>query len=107
MSYTADDIKRERRVESPVHPGRVLELEFLEPLGITAYRLAEDTGMKPQRAYSLICGKRGISADTAIRLGRYFGMSPQFFMNLQNRYDLELAERRISGEIEKIRPISA
>lgn len=89
MNYTEEDIKRDPRVESPMHPGRFLELEFMEPLGITAYRLAKDTSVPEQKMYSLVRGERGISADTALRLGRYFGMTARFFMSVQDRYELE------------------
>ena len=114
MSYTSEDIKRpggidgvnEPRVEAPMHPGKFVELEFLEPLGITAYRLAKDTGVPEQKMYSLVRGERGISADTALRLGRYFGMPARFFMNVQDRYELEMAEDVIGGDLEKIQPIS-
>lgn len=106
MSYAAGDIKSQPRAERPMHPGRFLELEFLEPLGITPYRLAKDTGVPEQKMYSLIRGKRGISADTALRLGRYFGMTARFFMNVQDRYELEIAEDTIGEELWKIQPIS-
>ena len=106
MGYTAEDIKQEPRAEATMHPGRFLELEFLEPLKITAYRLAKDTGVPEQKMYSLIRGERGISADTALRLGRYFGMPARFFMNVQDRYELEIAEDVISEDLQKIRPIS-
>ncbi len=106
MSYTAEDVKSEPRVEPPLHPGRFLELEFLKPLQITAYRLAKDTGVPEQKMYSLIRGERGISADTALRLGRYFGMPARFFMNVQDRYELEIAEDIIGEDLERIEPIS-
>lgn len=105
MGYTAEDIKREPRVEPPMHPGRFLELEFLEPLGITPYRLAKDTGVPEQKMYSLVRGGRGISADTALRLGRYFGMPARFFMNVQDRYELEIAEDMIGADLERIQPV--
>lgn len=106
MSHTAEDIKNAHRVEAPLHPGRFLELEFLEPLGITPYRLAKDTGVPEQKMYSLVRGERGISADTALRLGRYFSMPARFFMNVQDRYELETAEEVIGEELRKIQPIS-
>lgn len=106
MGYTAEDIKRTPRVEASMHPGRFLELEFLEPLEITPYRLAKDTGVPEQKMYSLVRGERGISADTALRLGRYFGMPARFFMNVQDRYELEIAEDVIAEELDKIQPIS-
>lgn len=106
MSYTAEDIKQESRTEAAMHPGRFLELEFLEPLEITAYRLAKDTGVPEQKMYSLIRGERGISADTALRLGRYFSMPARFFMNVQDRYELEMAEDVIGEDLQRIQPIS-
>lgn len=99
------EIMEEERAYPPVHPGRVLELEFLEPLEFTPYKLAEDLGVPGPRIYDVVRGKRGISADTAMRLGRYFGMSAHFWMNLQAHCDLEVAEEKAGGSIEKeVRP---
>lgn len=106
MTYTTEDIKKEPRVEPPMHPGRFLELEYLQPLGITAYKLAKDMGVPEQKMYSLVRGERGISADTALRLGRYFGTTARFFMNIQDRYELEIAEEIIGEELERIQPIT-
>ncbi len=72
-----------------IHPGEVLSEEFLIPLGITPYRLAQAIGVQQSRIGQIIAGTRGISADTAIRLGRYFSVTPQFWLNLQTMYDLE------------------
>jgi antitoxin HigA-1 len=97
----------EERNYPPMHPGRVLELEFLEPLGLTAYGLAKGIGVPPPRTYDLVRGKRGISASTALRLARYFGTSPEFWMNLQAHYDLEVEEERARDIIEKeVRPLA-
>jgi addiction module HigA family antidote len=85
----------------PIHPGEVLLEEFLKPMGITQYRLARDIHVQPTRINQIVHQKAGISADTALRLGRYFGMSPQFWMNLQTQYDLRLAADRINGRLEK------
>ncbi len=71
-----------------IHPGEILRTEFLEPLGITAYRLAKDLHVSAPRVNDLVRGKRGITADTALRLGRYFGNSAQFWIGLQSGYDL-------------------
>lgn len=102
----SEEVIQERRVRSPVHPGRVLELEFLEPLEMTPYQLAAGIGVPPPRAYDLVRGKRGISADTALRLARYFGTSARFWLNLQARYDLEVAEEKAGEEIERaIQPL--
>jgi antitoxin HigA-1 len=85
----------------PIHPGEVLREEFLKPLGITQYRLARDIHVQPTRINQIVHGKAGISADTALRLGRYFQVSPQFWLNLQARYDLEVAMDRMNGRLEK------
>lgn len=92
---------------APVHPGDVLMKEFVEPLNITRYKVAKGTGV-PQRRIDEICsGSRGISADTALRLGRFFGVDARFWMNLQAHYDLEVAEResckRIAREVTPLR----
>jgi antitoxin HigA-1 len=85
----------------PIHPGEVLREEFLKPLGISQYRLARDIHVQPTRINQIVHGKAGISADTALRLGRYFQVSPQFWLNLQARHDLELAMDRMNGRLEK------
>ena len=78
---------------APVHPGEVLLKDFIEPLGLTRYRVAKEIRV-PQRRIDEVCsGRRAISADTALRLGRYFGVEPQLWMNLQSQYDLEIALR--------------
>jgi addiction module HigA family antidote len=74
-----------------IHPGEILQLEFLEPLNITPYRLSKDIGVTQTRISEIISGKRSITADTALRLSRYFGNSPQFWLNLQTQYDLRQA----------------
>jgi len=76
----------------PIHPGEILMEEFLEPMGISQYRLAKDISVPPIRINEIVHGKRSITADTALRLGRFFSMSPQFWLNLQTRYDLEITE---------------
>jgi addiction module HigA family antidote len=96
----------EKRAYAPMHPGRVLELEFLEPLEITPYRLAKDIGVDPPRVYDIVHGERAITADTALRLGRYFGTSAEFWLNLQSHYDLEVEEDRSGENIAKIRPLA-
>jgi addiction module HigA family antidote len=89
-----------------VHPGEVLREEFLEPLGITPYRLCHDTGLPQSRLSELINGKRGLSADTALRLARYLGTTPDFWLNLQMAYDLEEARRTSGREIDtRIKPL--
>jgi addiction module HigA family antidote len=84
-----------------IHPGDILLTEFMEPLGLTAYRLAQELHVPLPRVYELVRGRRAISADTAIRLGRYFGLPPQFWLNLQNDYDLRLAQ---SEEAKLVQP---
>ena len=92
----------------PVHPGEILDLEFLEPLNITKYRLAKETGMPADRVTRLVKGTRAFTADTALRLGRYFGTSAVFWMNLQARYDLECAADERGRMIQKrVRPFKA
>ena len=85
----------------PMHPGRVLELEFLKPLGLTPYKLAKEIGVPAPRVYDIVRGKRGISADTALRLARFFGTSAWLWMNLQTHYDLEIEEDRVGDSLEK------
>lgn len=97
----------EERVYPPMHPGRVLELEFLEPLEMSAYGLAKGIGVDAPRVYDIVRGKRAITADTALRLARYFGTSPEFWLNLQGHYELEVEEDRIGESIEKeVQPLA-
>ncbi len=92
----------------PVHPGEILREEFLVPFGISMYRLAKDTGMPADRVGRLVNGTRAFSADTALRLAAYFKTTAEFWMNLQARYDLELArDARGTRAISKIRPYEA
>lgn len=91
----------------PIHPGEILMEEFLEPMGVTQNRLAVSVGVPPRRINEIVHGKRAITADTALRLGRFFSMSAQFWLNLQSRYDLELALDRAAPEIEAIKPLQA
>jgi len=72
----------------PIHPGEILLTEFLEPMGVTQYRLAKDIGVTPRRINEIVRGRRAITADTALRLGRFFNMEAQFWLNLQNAVDL-------------------
>jgi len=82
----------------PIHPGEILLEEFLKPMGISQYRLAKDTHVPPRRINEIVLGKRGITADTALRLARYFGTSVDVWMNLQTRYEVETV-RDLEGEI--------
>jgi antitoxin HigA-1 len=86
---------------APVHPGEILLEEFLKPLGISQYRLASDIGVHPRRINEIVHGNRTITADTALRLSRYFGLSERFWLNLQARYDLEVEKDRLEGRLEK------
>ncbi|MEZ4859844.1 MAG: HigA family addiction module antitoxin [Caldilineaceae bacterium] len=84
----------------PVHPGEVLLEDFMKPLGLTQYRLAHDIGVPPLRINQIVHGKRAVTADTALRLARYFGTSANVWMRLQARYDLEVAEAKLAQQIE-------
>ena len=91
----------------PIHPGEVLVKEFLKPLGISQYRLAKDIGVTPRRINEIVHGRRAISADTALRLGQFFGMEAQFWMNLQSRYDMEVTRDQHQDKIKKeVRPFT-
>ena len=83
---------------SNIHPGEILEIEFLEALNITPYRLSKDIGVAQTRISEILSGKRSITADTALRLSRYFGNSAQFWLNLQTQYDIRLALEK-NGEV--------
>ena len=85
----------------PIHPGIILFEEFLQPMSLSQYRLARDINVPPRRINEIVHGKRSITADTALRLGKFFNMSPQFWMNLQSRYDLEVAEDKLVDRLEK------
>ena len=85
----------------PIHPGEILMEEFLKPMGISQYRLAKDISVPPRRINEIVHGKRAISADTALRLGRFFRISPQFWLNLQTRFDLEVTEDLLAERLEK------
>ncbi|NDY71514.1 addiction module antidote protein, HigA family [Desulfobacter hydrogenophilus] len=85
----------------PIHPGEILIEEFLKPMGLSQYRLAKDISVPPRRINEIVHGKRSISADTALRLGRFFGIAPQFWLNLQTRFDLEVTEDLLADRLEK------
>ncbi len=84
-----------------IHPGEILLAEFMKPLGLSQYRVAKDTNVPPRRINEIVHGLRAISADTALRLGRYFGNSPQFWLNLQSHYDLEASRDCLNGKLER------
>lgn len=85
----------------PVHPGEILLEEFLDPMGISQYRLAKEISVPPRRINEIVHGKRSLTADTALRLSRFFGTSERFWLNLQTRYDLEREKDRLGGRLEK------
>ena len=97
-----------KRDFNPIHPGEILLEEFLVPMEISQYRLAKDISVPQRRISEIVQGKRGITADTALRLGRYFGMEAQFWLNLQARYDLLQAEAALASRLAKeVRPHAA
>ena len=94
------DVASGRRLP-PVHPGEILRDEFLTPMEISVYRLAQAIKVSRPRLNDIVLGRRSITTDTALRLGRYFGMTPEFWINLQTRYDLDVAERTKRRQIER------
>lgn len=90
---------------APIHPGEVLMEDFIQGFGITQNKLAVSIGVPPRRINEIVHGKRAITADTALRLGKYFGTSAQFWLNLQTHYDLDIAQDRVAGQIEAITPL--
>jgi addiction module HigA family antidote len=93
---------------APVHPGEILQNEFLEPMGLSQNKLAMALGVPARRVNEIVLGKRGITADTALRLARFFGMSPQFWLGLQMDFELDVAEDELEVRIEKeVTPMSA
>ena len=86
---------------TPVHPGEILLEEFLKPMGLSQYALAKDINVPARRINEIVHGDRSISADTALRLSRFFGMSENFWMNLQARYDLEIQKDQLGGRLER------
>ena len=85
----------------PIHPGEVLLQDFLEPLGVSQYRLAQDISVPPRRINEIVHGKRAITADTALRLARYFGTSERFWLNMQARFDLEVQRDLLGKRLQK------
>ena len=97
-----------RKKREPIHPGEILNEEFLKPMDISQYRLAVDIGVPPRRINEIVHGKRGISANTALRLALYFSTSAEFWMNLQSRFDLEVERDRSEKELAKqVRAVAA
>ena len=90
---------------APIHPGEVLIEDFIEPLGVTQHSVAIALGVPPRRINEIVHGKRRITADTALRLARYFGTTDRFWLNLQARYDLEVERDRLGPTLEAITPL--
>ena len=94
-----------KKLYPPIHPGEILMKDFIEGFGITQNRLAVSIGVPPRRINEIVHGKRGITADTALRLAQYFGTSAEFWINLQGTYELELAEDLVGEQIAAITPL--
>jgi antitoxin HigA-1 len=92
---------------APVHPGEVLLEEFLRPLGVTQHRLAVSVGVPPRRINEIVHGKRRVTADTALRLSRFFGTTDRFWLNLQTRFDLETEKDHLGAALDAIRPLQS
>ncbi len=96
------------KVLDPIHPGEILQEEFLRPMGLSQNKLALSIGVPARRINEIVLGKRSLTADTALRLGRFFGMSPQFWINLQSYYDLEVAADRLGDRLQReVHPFEA
>lgn len=95
-----------KKILDPIHPGEILLEEFLKPLGLSQYRLAKGISVPPRRINEIVHGKRGITADTALRLARYFGTSERFWLNLQSRYEIEVERDRLAGTLDQIEPLA-
>ncbi len=91
----------DKREFPPIHPGEILLEDFLKPMNLSQYSVARSLGVPPRRINEIVHGKRAITADTALRLGRFFSMEPQFWMNLQSRYDLEVTKERLLDRLDK------
>ncbi|MCA9774423.1 MAG: HigA family addiction module antidote protein [Myxococcales bacterium] len=90
-----------RKAHPPIHPGEILQEEFLDAFGLSQYRVAKDLGVSPRRINEIVHGRRGVSAETALRLARYFGTSERFWLNLQTRFDLEVERERLGARLAK------
>jgi addiction module HigA family antidote len=104
--FIQDNTKKDEAIAEPsvqhsIHPGEILIEEFLKPMGISQYRLAKDISVPPRRINEIVHGKRSILADIALRLRRFFGISPQFWLNLQTLFDLEVTEHLLAERFEK------
>ncbi|MDD2579369.1 MAG: HigA family addiction module antitoxin [Eubacteriales bacterium] len=98
--------KLKKLIIDPVTPGELLNEEFLLPLGITKYRLAKEIGVPAQRIGEIVAGRRSITADTDLRLCKYFGLSTGYWLRVQNKYDTEVVRRKIAGQLDNITPLN-
>lgn len=96
-----------KRDFAPIHPGEVLLHDFMEPIGLSQYRVAVSIGVPPRRINEIVHGLRGITADTGLRLSRYFGLSDQYWLNLQALYDLQMAKEQLQETLDNIEPLAA
>jgi addiction module HigA family antidote len=103
MGFIPKEEKKMNRIPN-IHPGEILLEEFLKPMGITAYRLSKETKIDQTRISEIIRGKRSISVDTALRFAKFFGNSPEFWINLQNHFDIEEKKSEMEKELKKIKP---
>ncbi len=94
-------------VMGPIHPGEILVEDFLTPMGVTQNRLANAIGVPPRRINEIVHGKRSVTADTALRLSRYFGTSDRFWLNLQDRFELEIKSAEIADQLDTITPLAS
>jgi addiction module HigA family antidote len=101
-----DPIMRDDAIMPPIHPGEVLMLEYLKPLEVSQHRLAVAIAVPPRRINEIVHAKRRITVDTALRLARYFGTGERFWLNLQDRYDIEVERDRLGPALEEIQPLA-
>ncbi|NLO62938.1 MAG: HigA family addiction module antidote protein [Clostridiaceae bacterium] len=94
------------QIIEPVFPGELLDEEFLIPLGITKYRIAKEIGVPAQRIGEIVAGRRAVTADTDLRLCKYFGLSEGYWLRVQNKYDVEIARRKIQAQLDGITPLN-
>ncbi len=107
MITTEEHIMTTTAIMLPIHPGEVLQEEYLDPLKVSQYRLAKAIGVSPRRINEIVHGKRGISTDTALRLARYFTTSERFWLNLQSRYDIEVERDHLAVALSEIEPLKS
>ena len=102
-----DNMDGMNRLLNPVTPGELLKEEFLDPMGMSQYRLAKETGIPAQRIGQIVLGRRAVTADTDLRLCKFFGLTEGYWLRAQVAYDTEVAKRKLAPELEKIRPCAA